>query len=137
MFNRTHLAYLISPLFPALYLLLLPFFLGASYTGRYDMLLVLVFALPVSYISCLAFGIPLISFLRKKNSLNIINLVTAGAILGLIVFYMFGFGFAELLNSTKKPVPDLKELLHGAMFGILVSLPFSLIAGIPFLNTKN
>jgi hypothetical protein len=95
----------------------------------------LLIALSVSYLSCFVFGAVLISFLRHKRHLNTINLSIGGAVLGAVVFYIFGFGFSALLDASKSMVPSSSELLYGAALGVLVALPFGLIAGYPFIGT--
>jgi len=55
--------------------------------------------------------------------------------LGAVVFYVFGFGFSALMDSSKSMVPSFSELMYGAALGILVALPFGLIAGYPIRGT--
>jgi len=133
---RLKMAFIIAPLFPALFFLIMPFFSGASYTGRYDILLILLFSLPVSYLSCFVFGWSLFKYLKKKQRLSVLSFVFYGALLGAVIFYIFGFGFSAFLDSSKSIAPSLKELLFGAFFGIIVAAPFSLIAGIPLINKQ-
>ena len=134
--NRTKLAYILAPAFPTLYMLVMPYISGSAYTGRHDILLVLLFSLPISYLSCLLFGFPLIAFLRRKDFLNLINVVACGAVMGMLIYCLFGYGFSAFLDSYVSNVSLVKVLLWGAILGVMVALPFSLIAGIPLINQR-
>lgn len=130
-FKRIHLAFLLAPILPSLF-----FIIAFGLTNRSTVVAILVFAIPFSYISCLVFGIPLMSFYRKKNCLNMINMSISGAILGVLVFLIFGFVFSTFLGSLKEIVPALSELISGALLGLLVTIPFCIIAGIPLKGNQ-
>jgi len=132
--TRLRLAFLVAPFFPTLYFLVMPYLTNTAYTGRYDIVLVLLFSLPISYISCFLLCRLLISFLKKIRQLNIVSFSFGGAAIGLVVFYIFGFGFAAFLNSSRNIMPNIEELLFGALFGVLIALPFGFIAGFPFFS---
>ena len=104
--------------------------LGQS-QGRYNELTILVFALPISYLSCLLFGPLLLRILASHNMLSAINFVVIAALLGILVNYTFGFVFAAFLDSRANPVPGVDVIVWGAFFGAIVAIPFALIAGIP------
>jgi hypothetical protein len=89
-------------------------------------------AFPVSYLASVLFGWPLIGFLERKRRLYASNLLIGGAVFGAATFYLFGFGLAALLESTKLIAPSLGELLFGAVLGLLLALSYCLIAGISF-----
>lgn len=132
--KRLKLAYLIAPIFPVLLSLL---FFQNENSARYS-LLILIFSIPVSYLSCLLFGLPLISFLKKFEKLTILNISISGAILGSIVFYLFGFVFSYFLGSTPSTIlPSISELFFGAILGVSVAFPFGVIAGFPFIGNIN
>ena len=135
--TRINIAFALSPIFPTLYFLALPYFYGTTYTGGFDVFFIILLSLPVSYAVCLLLDIPMYFFLLNKKLLNIVNVVTIGAIAGAIVFYIWGFGFAALLGSSKNVIPSLSELFWGAALGVMVALPFGLIAGLPFFDVKN
>lgn len=117
-----------------MYFLVAPHLTNSGYTGRHNVVLVLLFALSVSYLSCFLLGAPLISYLRRHRVLNTIYLSIGGAILGAVVFYVFGFGFSALLDSSRSLMPSAGELFYGAMLGVLVALPFGVIAGYPLVG---
>ena len=130
--NRTRLAYVLAPLFPSAYLLLFSPVFGPMDGGwRF---VVLIFSLPFSYLACLAFGVPGIALLKRVRRCDVVTITIMGAILGMMVFYVFGFYFAWLLGSSTDVIPTLSELGFGAQLGVLVAFPFSLIAGYPFLS---
>jgi len=129
--TRICLAFALAPVFPSL------FFLTAFHLSDRAMIMkTLIFSIPFSYVPCFLFGIPLVSYLKKKQRLNAVNVVTSGAVLGTVVFYVFGIVFSVFLGSSKNVIPELAELVSGAILGVLVALPFSLIAGLPFGNAK-
>ncbi len=131
MWNRKMLAFLLAPIFPSIILL---FIFGL--TELKWILFLLLFSIPFAYLAILAVGIPLVFFLRKRNSLNALSVTLGGAIGGIAVFYVFGFVFSAILGSPKSIFPSLSELLSGGLLGISVALPFSLILGIPLLSSK-
>lgn len=133
--NRIRLAFLLAPLGPALYLISV--WLLSRGSGRHDVFMTLLFALPVSYLSCLAFGMPLLHVLRARDSLSAITVVTVGALLGVVVNYLFGYLLAALLGSNVSVVPVSHVIAWGLILGLLVAVPFVLIAGIPLLPRRN
>ena len=124
--TRTLLAVLVAPALPTLY-----FLLAYPEAGFF----ILIISLPVSYIACLVLGFPLLAFLKRKNRLNIAYVSVGGGILGMVVFYLFGFILVALLESTRDIYPTSDELITGVALGVLVALPFSLIAGYPFIGS--
>lgn len=130
--TRIQLAFVLAPLLPSLF-----FLISLQLSGHKIIILMLLFSLPFSYLPCLLFGIPLLSILKKKNKLNMVNFFICGALLGTIVFYTFGFVFSSFLDSTKNLIPGLTELFTGAALGASVAIAFCLIAGIPFFTKEN
>jgi hypothetical protein len=63
-------------------------------------------------------------------------MLLSGALFGMVVFYIFGFVIAALLGSPKGIVPAFGEMVSGALLGISVALPFSLISGFPLFSLK-
>jgi uncharacterized BrkB/YihY/UPF0761 family membrane protein len=135
--TRQRLAFALAPALPALYFLVVLYPTSSGDTGRNYVVLMLLIALSVSYLSCFLLGAPLISFLKRKRHLNTIYLSIGGAVLGAVVFYIFGFGFSALLDSSRSMVPSFSELVYGAALGVLVALPFGLIAGYPFIGSED
>jgi hypothetical protein len=127
--NRIRLAFLLAPLGPAAYMLAVSALSRSP--GRYDEVTILMFALPVSYLSCLLFGIPLLRVLRSRNKLSAINFVVIASLLGIVVNYTFGFVFAAFLDSRANILPGLDVVAWGVLLGAMVAIPFALIAGIP------
>ena len=134
--NRTKLAYLIAPIFPALYMLAMPYFSGSHYSGLHDTLMVLLFSLPISYLSCFFLGFPFVRFLKNRKYLSLVNVVAGGAVLGMFVYYIFGYGFSAFLDSSMSSVSHVSVLMWGAVLGVLVALPFSIIAGFPIIYSN-
>ncbi len=133
--TRVLLAFLLAPLGPALYLMVVQFLSQSS--GRYSLAMPLLFALPISYLSCVAFGVPLLKILRARGALSGIAVVAVGALLGVIANYLFGHLFAALLDSRASTVPGIDIVLWGMLLGAMVAIPFVLIAGIPLLPAKD
>lgn len=124
--TRLRNAYLIAPIVPSV-ILLVGFRLFDVRVFKF----MAFFSVPVSYIACLLFGMPLISLLKKKHKLNLLNLAVAGAVIGILVFYLFGIGFAAIMGSQVSFTPDAIQLLWGAGLGLSVAIPFGLIAKLP------
>jgi hypothetical protein len=94
--NRRQLAFALAPIFPSLFFLVV--LLSA---GHKTIMLTLLFSLPISYISCLLFGMPLVSFLKRINRLNIVNVVMSGAIVGAVVFMPLGLFYPTYWGHPK------------------------------------
>lgn len=125
--SRLKLAFLLAPMMPSIF-----FLVSLGMSERNTIVMTLLFTLSFSYLSCLIIGVPLVAILKKKQCLNVVNIVISGAIIGSFVFYLFGFVFVAFLDSSKGLIPIPTELLWGALIGVLVAYPFSLIAGFPF-----
>lgn len=132
--DRVRLAFLLAPLGPAVYMLAVSVLSGSP--GRYDELMMLIFALPTSYLFCLLFGIPLIRILRAHNALSAVNFVVIASLLGIVANYAFGFVFAAFLDSRANVVPGIDVVIWGFLLGAMVAIPFALIAGIPLRKTE-
>lgn len=131
--NRKIVAFIFAPLLPSLF-----FVFALHLTNARLAAFVLVFSLSFSYLPCVLFGIPAIKFLERRDSLSVVNMSLFGALLGMVAFYIFGFVISMLLGSPKNIVPTFGEILSGALLGISVALPFSLISGFPlFASRKN
>jgi hypothetical protein len=133
--TRVLLAFLLAPLGPALYLVVMQLLSQSS--GRYSLAMPLIFALPISYLSCVAFGVPLLRILRSRGALSSIAVVAVGSLLGIVVNYLFGHLFAALLDSRASTVPGIDIVIWGVLLGAMVAIPFVLIAGIPLLPAKD
>lgn len=130
--TRTILAALLAPAVPGIIAL---FEYGDIESGGSASLFILLIAFPVSYGASAMFGLPMVAYLRNKRRLNVITVVVCGSILGAIVFYLFGFILAALLGSSRDLLPAFDELMYGAALGVLVALPFALIAGYPLTGS--
>lgn len=129
--KRLVLAFIFAPLVPTIY------FLGfMAPAGENVAMMLLVFSIGFSYIPTLLLGLPLVSYLRKTQRLNLVNVVAVGAIGGMIAFYVFGLVFSAMLVSSKGITPAISDLVWGAIFGVSVAVPFSLIAGIPLSSSR-
>src|SRR6185437_8165244 len=93
--------------------------------------LMLAFSLLFSYVPCLLFGLPLIRFLEKRRSLTVMRLAIGGALIGAVVFCVFGFVLSGLLESSNGSFSGIRQLVSGALLGLLVAALFGVIAGLP------
>ena len=132
---RQRVAFALAPALPALFYFILLEYTSSGDTGGVWDILIFAIAISVSYVSCFLLGAPLISFLKRKQHLNLVYLSVGGAVMGAVVFYLFGFGLAATLDSSRTVMPYLFELTWGAALGMLVALPFGLIAGYPLRGT--
>lgn len=128
--KKIWLAFAISPMLPSAF-----FVFAFHLTDLRLATFVLLFSITFSYVPCLLFGVPLIKFLEKRGSLNIVNMTMWGSFLGMITFYFFGFIISSILGSPKNDISALKGLVSGALLGIAVALPFSFIAGFPLFGS--
>ena len=129
--TRTLLAFLLASVFPSLF-----FIIAFQLSDKNVILITLLFSIPFSYLSCLIFGIPIMYFFKKRGCLNTVSISLSGALLGMLVFYLFGFVFSSTLGSSRILLPTLSELIGGSLLGLLVALTFCLIAGIPIRGNK-
>jgi len=65
-----------------------------------------------------------------------ISVVIAGALIGVIVFYAFGFIFSIMMDSSKNEMPTIADLVWGTSLGVSIAFPFCLIAGIPWRASR-
>ena len=77
-----------------------------------------------------------ITLLQKRQLLTVLNVTLSGAMLGRVAFYAI-WCFLTLLMGYPKLVRPTMELLNGALFGVAVALPFSLIAEFPLVRVKS
>lgn len=126
--NRSSLAFIVAPLTPAVIIAA-----GVQMEKKTFFLSVLL-ALLVSYIACFIFGALIIRFLKRKKVLNVLYLTMSGALVGGVVFYLFGFLMAFLLDSSN--VFMIRKVLSGGAFGFSAALVFGLIAGYPVFKDK-
>lgn len=124
--RRITLAFLVAPLVPSIYFLSM-----MGFSNKNVIVMMLVYSVCFSYLPTICVGIPLLSVLGRTGHLNVLSVVIGGAIAGMIVFYVFGLVFMAMLGSVGNIAPSISGLIWGAIFGISVALPFSLIAGIP------
>lgn len=133
MYNRRRwLAFALAPVLPSVFFLF-AFHLSDPRQAAF----VLLFSIVFGYLPCLLLGVPLIRFLERRNSLNVVNITLCGSLLGIVTFYIFGFVVSVVLGSPKSVIPELREVLSGATLGASVAMPFSLIAGFPLFSSKN
>ena len=130
--NRRALAFIFAPIVPSVF-----FLFALHLTDPRLAAFVLLFSTLFSYLPCFVLGRPIVKYLERRNSLSVVNMALCGAFFGTIVFYVFGFVVAALLGSPKSIVPAFGEMLTGALLGISVALPFSLIAGFPLVSAKS
>lgn len=128
---RRKLAFLFAPLFPSIFL-----FFSLHLADVRQAIFVLFFSVLFSYLPCLFLGIPLTRYLEKRNSLSVVTVTLCGALFGMIVLYGLGLVISVVLGSQGNSAPALMELASGALLGVSVALPFSLISGFPLCNSK-
>lgn len=126
---RRWLAFGLAPLAPSIFFVFALHPLSVRVTG-----LMLLFSVPFSYVPCILFGLPLMKFLDKRRSLSTTNLTVGGALIGAIVFYIFGLLFSDLLESPRSLIPGIPESVSGALLGSSVAILFGLVAGLPLFR---
>lgn len=129
--NRIRWAFMLAPLVPALYLLVVG--VASQSPVAYPELLILALVLAISYLSCFLFGIPLLQILRTREALQAPSFIGIASLLGVVVNLGATFLVGVLLD-TKGQVLQLDVVLWGLIFGAMVSVPFAAIAGIPLTS---
>jgi hypothetical protein len=126
--SRFKLAVAISPLVPALIVVLGPALLlpGSSYGNALPLLL--FFSIGTSYLGLFVIGLPVILLLRRLALLNLGTLALVGAVGGIVAFAAFSAVLTRLLQSSGSFGPP--SVAWGAGLGLAVALSFGAIAGI-------
>jgi len=122
---RIEKALAFAPIIPSAILIIIALVLGSEFNsiGFY----IITTCCVVSYLSTILIGWPIFNLLKRVNRLNLCTLslmgmLAGGLILTLIMMSIFG------VNDF------LLTLLWGAGFGLFISLPFGLIAGVKVFN---
>lgn len=130
---RIVLGMFLSPLFPAVGIVILPVFATLSWPFRsHEVFFLLGWSIPVSYFGALLFGWPAFSLLRRFNALNLINLLSAGTLAGVVALVFLSWLFASVLGSSISV--QWSTLVWGAGLGMLCAMPFAAITGITSLG---
>lgn len=126
-------AFAIAPAVPSVLYVFVALILSIanSNSTQFSILYVLLFSLPISYLSTLVLGLPTIWFLIKIGQLNIPVLSVCGAILGLGVFFLFLVILPLLLGSVGGKIPSITDLSLGFVIGFVIALAFGVISGLP------
>lgn len=137
---RVFIAYFLCPLMPTLYFLLLPLlplFFGQpiNFNSGY-VFIVIIFSLPVCYLSCYLIGLPYLYILKKNNLFYSDYILLGSAISGAVIQYLFGFFLVFILDSHREILPTIQELSFGAAFGLSVAIPFCIALKIPFIKSN-
>jgi len=126
--HRVGIAAALSPLFPGVAFAVLLSFFGGPPTPLSLILLIFLFALPVSYLGFALFGLPLLFFLRKRGTLSFAPFLAAGLVGGTVMFQAFALLLSWLLESPYRF--GLDQIAWGAGLGLSVAAVFCLLAGI-------
>ena len=95
------------------------------------LLITSVFALPVSYLASIIFGLPAVYLLRKYNRLNIWNLTLSATVLGALIFFTFILVGTEYAKVDIILNPELIWfMLSGGAMASSVAISFWYISGI-------
>ena len=128
--KREWMAFLLAPLVPAVFFVLIFVISGSGF----DIFAFLI-SVPFSYVPCFLFCISAMKILRARGKLSVANVALCGVVLGAAVFYLFRFVFSFMLGSSADFIPAVSELIWGALLGLSVALPFGLMAGFPFFSS--
>lgn len=132
--KRLKLAFIFAPSGPTLYFVALSIL---SDFGYRPVVMISLLSLPISYLSCLLFGIPLLKFLRSRGALSAISVVVIGSLLGIVVNYLCGHLLGALLDSSAAAALSIHVVKWGVIFGGMVAIPFALIAGLPLRPVRD
>lgn len=131
--NRLLAAILFAPLsVPALFLFVLVMLGGALR----EVVEIVAFAAPVSYLGFLFLGLPSFFALQRSGRANLWSLLVAGAIGGAITMLVFStllFGVSTWQYATLGNI--VGQILWGVGLGVCVAISFCLIAGITRRST--
>jgi len=126
--NRLCLASTVAPVTPIVAVIIVPALVtqGQAYGNALPM--AILFGLLTSYLGTIALEVPQFLMLQRFGRLNLTALSLAGAASGVLVFSCFLYLLGLMLDSQASI--GATEVLWGAGLGVMVAVPFSLIAGI-------
>ena len=127
--DRFKLAAAISPLVPALLVVVVPTLLTHGQVYGNALPLAIFFSVVTSYLGILVV-LPFLIFLKKRGQLTFISLSAMGITGGIILFGGFLYVFALMLGTQEYYNYDLRYAIWGALLGLAVAIPFGLIADI-------
>ena len=117
----------IAPLIPVVLMIFLPIVFGDNFNEIW--LLVIGSNLLISYLATIIIGMPVFYVLERISQLNLWSLSLCGIVFGAVLLTLLASMTYNLDGS------DLALLIFwGGCFGLLVALPFGLIAGVKARN---
>ena len=91
-----------------------------------------VFSVPVSAITILIAGLPLVIWLKRTNRMSATSVSLAAMLTGCLAW-----GIVTWLTTWKNPVPAPTQLLVGAAIGLACGIVFSLAAGLTIRSSRD
>ena len=132
---RSTLAALLAPCTPSALTVLVPVISSWSWPFHYELPLLLSVSLAVSYVAFFALGLPIISFLRRRNALNTVTLLltglVAGAIFGLLAVAGLGLALGTLRYALESVSTWASIAAWGGGYGLATAVAYGLLAGWP------
>lgn len=117
---RIDKALALAPAIPSLMIMVLLLFSGADY--NYIWFIAVITCWIASYLSTILIGWPIFNVLKRIDQLSLCTLSFIGMLIGALIFTLL----MSLFGAYDFPL----TLLWGAGFGLFISLPFGLIAGV-------
>ncbi|MFL1456375.1 hypothetical protein ACJO5Y_18190 [Marinobacter sp. GN3S48] len=126
--RRLWLASITAPLTPVVAVTLVPMFFTQGQAFGNWLPVVILLGLFTSYLGAFVLGLPLVFLLERFGRLNLVALALAGAASGALIFSCFLYFLGLMLGSQSNI--GFTEAVWGAGLGLMVAVPFSLVAGI-------
>jgi hypothetical protein len=138
--SRATLASLLAPCTPSAIIVLVPVISSWSWPFHYELPLLLLTSLAVSYAACFALGLPIINSLRKRRALNTLTLLFTGLIAGVVFGLLAVAGFGLLLGTLRFAFESTSDwagiVVWGGSYGLATAVVYGLIAGWPENTSK-
>lgn len=130
--QRFVLAFLVAPFSPIAFLILVAAIEGSASSWGAGVSLLIMFG----YFPCLLVGALLVLTLDALNKLTLPYLLLFGGLLGVLLMICISILFSLALGSKWKMDYFISNFIWGGSLGLVISLVFGLIAGVPLKNKK-
>jgi len=134
--NREILAIIIAPWVSPLVIIVTAIVRSGGWPFHFEINIIISHAVLTSYAGLLIIGVPIFRILRRLGRLNLLMLIFAGGIGGVVVFILFSLLLSLALGSKPHLAFSTSSVLWGSILGASVAVVYGLIAGVPMIKSK-